>query len=68
MEHNQWFFDSGSSIHICDGKTRFETYKAASGEEITGIAGTILVKGKGVLCLMGYVYMILPISLLFSLI
>lgn len=47
---NKWIADSGSSVHVTHDKTAFTTFEE-SNEVVTGIGGTVTIKGRGTVTL-----------------
>lgn len=51
---NNWIFDSGSSIHVCNNRAYFDNFTLSSNDEITGLVGKVTVKGYGTVVVGGF--------------
>ena len=47
VKHDNWIFDTGSTIHICNDRSKFVTFTANEGSQIAGVAGNVSIEGYG---------------------
>ena len=41
---DDWIFDSGSTLHICNDRSKFVNFEAKEGSQISGVAGNVVIE------------------------
>ncbi|CCE65791.1 hypothetical protein TPHA_0M02170 [Tetrapisispora phaffii CBS 4417] len=47
INKDNWIFDNGSTVHICNDKTMFTEFQNGTGSQISVVAGNVKIKGYG---------------------